>query len=73
MADLKYSESLKKIEDLIVRIENDEIDVDELAAKVKDAAKLIRTCKDKIDKAEIEVKKVVDDLSSEVRKASDAE
>ncbi len=60
MVEVKYSKSIKKLEEIIEQIENEEIDVDELSAKVKEAVSLIKTCKGKIEKAELEVKKVVD-------------
>ena len=60
MAEVKYSKSIQKLEEIIERIESEEIDVDELSAKVKEAVSLIKTCKNKIEKAELEVKKVVD-------------
>ena len=60
MAEVKYSKSIKKLEEIIEKIESEEIDVDELSAKVKEAVSLIKTCKNKIEKAELEVKKVVD-------------
>ena len=60
MVEVKYSKSIKKLEEIIERIESEEIDVDELSAKVKEAVSLIKTCKSKIEKAELEVKKVVD-------------
>jgi len=60
MAEVRYDKSIKKLEEIIERIENEEIDVDELSAKVKEAVSLIKTCKNKIEKAEMEVKKVVD-------------
>ena len=60
MAEVKYSKSIKKLEEIIEKIESEEIDVDELSANVKEAVSLIKTCKNKIEKAELEVKKVVD-------------
>ncbi len=60
MAEVKYSKSIKKLEEIIQKIESEEIDVDELSASVKEAVSLIKTCKNKIEKAELEVKKVVD-------------
>ena len=60
MAEIKYSKSIKKLEEIIEKIESEEIDVDELSVSVKEAVSLIRTCKNKIEKAELEVKKVVD-------------
>lgn len=60
MTEIKYSKSIKKLEEIIEKIENEEIDVDELSINVKEAVTLIKTCKNKIEKAELEVKKVVD-------------
>ena len=60
MSDVKYSKSIQKLEEIVEKIENEEIDVDELATQVKDAVSLIKTCKSKIEKAELEVKKIVD-------------
>ena len=60
MAEIKYSQSIKKLEEIIEKIESEEIDVDELSVSVKEAVSLIKTCKNKIEKAELEVKKVVD-------------
>ena len=66
MAEIKYSKSIKKLEEIIEKIENDDIDVDELSDKVKEAVSLIKTCKEKIQKAELEVKNVVDGFDETV-------
>jgi len=65
MAEGKYSKSMKRLEEIIAKIENEEIDVDELSEKVKEAVELIKVCKDKIGKAELEVKKVVEAMDKE--------
>ncbi len=65
MADLKYSKAMEKLDEIINKIESEEIDVDELSAKVKEAVSLIKTCKSKIEKAELEVKQVVKDFEIE--------
>lgn len=62
MAEIKYSKSMKRLEEIVDKIENEEIDVDELSEKVKEAVSLIKVCRDKIEKAEFEVKQVVDGL-----------
>lgn len=59
MTEIKYSKSIKRLEEIIGKIESEEIDVDELSVSVKEAVTLIKTCKNKIEKAELEVKKVV--------------
>ena len=65
MSEIKYHKAIKELEDIIEKIENEEIDVDELSDKVKRAVSLVKICKDKIEKAEMEVKKVVDNLHVE--------
>ncbi len=59
MTDIKYSKAMLKLEEIIKDIENEEVDIDDLSQKVKEAVSLVRTCKDKISKAEVEVKEVV--------------
>ena len=65
MVEAKYNKAIKRLEEIIEKIENEEIDVDELSEKVKEAVELITTCKERIEKAEMEVKRVVDDLGEE--------
>ena len=60
MADMKYSKAVQRLEEIITKIENEEIDIDELSEKVKEAVSLVKLCKDKIEKAEMEVKEVVE-------------
>ena len=62
MSDIKYSKAMKKIEEIVEKIENEAVDVDELSEKVKEAVSLIKMCKEKIENAECEVKQVVKDL-----------
>jgi exodeoxyribonuclease VII small subunit len=65
MADLKYTKAVQKIDEIIIKIESEEIDVDELSVNVKEAVELIKLCKAKIEKAEMEVKKVVENFDIE--------
>ncbi|HNV23878.1 MAG TPA: exodeoxyribonuclease VII small subunit [Candidatus Omnitrophota bacterium] len=65
MAEFKYTKAMKRLEEIVEKIESEEIDVDELSTHVKEAVALIKTCKDRIEKAEIDIKKVVDDLDTE--------
>ena len=64
-AEIKYREAIERLDEIIGAIESEDIDVDELSLKVKEAVGLIRTCKARIDKAEVEVKKVVEDFAKE--------
>ncbi len=62
---IKYSEAVERLDELLKQIEDDDIDVDELSAHVQEAVELLRVCKAKIDKAELEVKKVVENFAKE--------
>lgn len=65
MTDLKYSKAVKKLDEILAKIETEQIDVDELADNVKEAVNLLKVCKNKIEKAQMEVKKVVDGFTTE--------
>lgn len=60
MAELKYAQAMQRLNDIIARIESEEIDVDELSRQVKDAVRLIGLCREKIEKAQMEVQSAVD-------------
>ncbi len=60
MPDIKYSKAMERLEEIIAKIENEQIDIDELSEKVKEAVALVKICKDKIEKAELQVKEVVE-------------
>lgn len=57
-----YGEALAELERILDEIEDDAIDVDVLATRVKRAAELLRVCRDRIASARIEVTQIVADL-----------
>jgi exodeoxyribonuclease VII small subunit len=57
-----YNEAIEKLRKIVAEIERNELDVDVLSEKVKEATRLIRLCKDKLFKADEEVKKVLEAL-----------
>ncbi|MCI6209110.1 MAG: exodeoxyribonuclease VII small subunit [Prevotellaceae bacterium] len=61
MANIKYEEAIRQIEDIVERLENDEMDIDSLGTELKKAQKLIKLCKDKLTKTEEEVKKILEE------------
>jgi len=62
---IKYSEAIQEIEEILAKIENEELDVDELTHKVERVSELINVCKDKLHKTEEEVEDILNDLESE--------
>ena len=60
MATIKYEEALREIEEIVSRLENDEMDIDSLSNELKKAQKLIKQCKDVLEKTEQDVKSILD-------------
>lgn len=58
---ISYSEAIKEVEAILSKLNNEELDVDQLAAEVKRASELIGICKDKLRRAEEDVAKVIAD------------
>lgn len=59
---ITYNEAISEIEEIIGQIENNELDVDELAEKVKRVSVLIKTCKDKLQKTNDQVEKILEEM-----------
>ncbi len=57
---IKYEEAVRQLEDIVAKMENDELDIDSLTEQLKTAQQLIKQCKDKLTKTEEEIKKVLD-------------
>ena len=54
-----YRESINEIEAILAKIESGETDIDDLAAEIKRAAKLLQECKEKLFRTEQEVGKIM--------------
>ena len=59
--EMTYEQSIKRLEDIVEKIDNNEIDIDNLAQTLKEAQKLIKSCHDKLYKVDEEVKKILKD------------
>ena len=57
-----YGEAMQELQDIMYRIENEDPDVDVLLEEVKRAAVLIKYCKDKLQKTNIEIQKILDKI-----------
>ena len=60
-----YSEAIASIEDILQQIETGELDVDELAQKVKQATELLKLCKEKLFSTEKEIEKILKEMEGE--------
>lgn len=57
-----YGEAMQELQDIMFRIENDELEVDILLEEVKKAANLIKFCKEKLQKTNTEIQKILDKM-----------
>jgi exodeoxyribonuclease VII small subunit len=57
-----YKEAITEIEEILEKIESEELDVDELAEQVSRVSALIAICKDKLHKTEEEVEKILKEM-----------
>lgn len=55
-----YSEAMKRLENIVARIESNELDIDELGNQLKEAQKLIKYCREKLYKADVGIKKMLE-------------
>lgn len=53
---------MQELQDIMSSIENHDLDVDVLLEKVKKAATLIKFCKDKLQKTNLEIQKILDEI-----------
>jgi len=59
---ISYSEAMAEIEEILEKIENEELDVDELAEKVKRVSSLLKTCKDKLTQTNEQVEQILKEM-----------
>ncbi|MDE6046213.1 MAG: exodeoxyribonuclease VII small subunit [Alistipes sp.] len=59
--ELTYEEAMTRVEEIVGRIQREEVSVDGLAAEVAQATKLIENCRARLQKAEAEVDKVLEE------------
>ena len=60
---ITYKDAIEELEDIVHGIENEDVDVDDLAKKVERASKLLKVCSDKLKKTEEEVDQVIKQLN----------
>ena len=56
MSKITYSEAFASLEQIVLQLEDDGIQLDTLAEKVKEATNLIRICESRLKKIESDVK-----------------
>ena len=56
---MKYEAAMAELQTIVSKMENDELDIDQLSEQLKRAQELIKLCKDKLTKTDEEIKKIL--------------
>lgn len=56
-----YAQAMDRLEKIVAQIDSNQLDIDQLADKIKEANRLIAFCTAKLTKAEAEVEKLLSD------------
>lgn len=54
-----YSQAIARLEEIVQAIDNGEMEIDQLADKIKEANKLIAYCSEKLTKVDAELEKLL--------------
>ena len=57
--EVKYEAAFAELQTIVRKMENDELDIDQMSEQLKRAQELIRLCKDKLTKTDEEIKKIL--------------
>ena len=59
--NIKYEEAVQQLENIVQKLENGELNIDELSNELKKAQKLISLCRQRLTKTDEEIQKILDD------------
>ena len=57
--EMKYEQAVSELEEIVDKMERDELDIDQLSEQLKRAKVLVKLCKDKLTKTDEEIKKLL--------------
>ena len=60
MKEIKYEEAVRQLEAIVNKMENGELDIDSIAAQLKQAQELVKLCKQKLKRTDNEIQKLLE-------------
>ena len=60
MKEIKYEEAVHKLEAIVDKMERGELDIDSMAAQLKEAQELVKLCKQKLKLTDEEIQKLLE-------------
>ena len=58
---INYESAVKELEEIVRKMENDQLDSDSLTEQLKRAQQLVKICKDKLTKTDEEIKQILEE------------
>ena len=56
---MKYEEAMRQLQEIVRKMENDELDIDQMSDQLKKAQELIKICRDKLTKTDEEIQNLL--------------
>lgn len=57
---MNYETAIQRLQEIVSQMEHDELDIDSLTEKLKEAQQLVKLCTDKLTKTDAEIKKLLE-------------
>ena len=71
--ELSYGQAAERLEEILRKIEEGQVDIDELSGLVGEAAALVTLCRQKIQAADVKVKTITEQLERETAEDTDTD
>ena len=59
--EIEDEQAVRELEEIVEKMENDELDIDQRSEQLKRSKLLVKLCKDKLTKADEEIKKLLNE------------
>ncbi len=59
--NINYESAVRELEEIVRKMENDQLDIDSLTKQLKRAQQLVKLCKDKLTKTDEEIRQILDE------------
>jgi exodeoxyribonuclease VII small subunit len=69
--EISYGQAAERLEEILRKIEEGQVDIDELSGLVSEAATLVTLCRRKIQAAEVQVKTITEQLERDAAGETD--
>ena len=56
---MNYEEAMRQLQEIVRKMENDELDIDQMTEQLKRAQELIKLCRDKLMKTDEEIRNLL--------------